>query len=409
MAGISLLSLCSAAYAVDFEDINIHGSVSQTYLHTTTNEFLIENSEEGSFEFSEILLNVSSDLTDQLRVGAQLISRDFGAQGNFKTDLDWGYGDYNYDEKLGVRLGKVRTPLGFHNEYRDVDGGRNAILLDQGMYFEETRSITLAYSGIGVYGNLPSFNDQGDFEYHFYLGRMNVPEGSRLVDQIWEGVSSSESEMDSKFAGGGQVIYNTPLDGLRLQGSHLIYRGSMDLTMSSAFGTLSFAEAFDFDTKITNFGLEYMYDRFTLTGEYQQIQSDAKFSSAYRAVASNIPINIPPITTNFAALVLDPMESGSSNDTQSWYVQLDHQCNDVLNAFLRYSEVKGKDNPGALTSHRNDLTLGIRYDINSHLWFKTEYHHMRGKLGIRSELPNRNTAQDNEDWGAFAARITFTF
>ncbi len=64
------------AFQNDWE-VMIHGFASQGFLQSTDNEFLGETSN-GTFNFNEIGINFAVQLTDELRFGIQLFSRDLG-------------------------------------------------------------------------------------------------------------------------------------------------------------------------------------------------------------------------------------------------------------------------------------------------------------------------------------------
>ncbi|MDX9709667.1 MAG: hypothetical protein RBT64_08935 [Trichloromonas sp.] len=78
-------------------------------------------SKDGSFQINEFGLTLNGELSDNLRVGLQLLSRDLGAEGNNKINIDWGMADYRWRDWLGVRLGKVKLPIGLYNRGRDSD------------------------------------------------------------------------------------------------------------------------------------------------------------------------------------------------------------------------------------------------------------------------------------------------
>src|SRR5690606_23975894 len=77
----------------------IHGFVSQGFIKTSKNNYLAQ-SERGSFEFTEVGLNVTKQITDRFRVGMQLFVRDLGPIGNYKPQFDWFYLDYRFFDWL---------------------------------------------------------------------------------------------------------------------------------------------------------------------------------------------------------------------------------------------------------------------------------------------------------------------
>ncbi len=146
----SLLALPAAARAEDAPDssgplgIEIHGFVSRGFIKTTSNNYLAEDSTKGSFEFSEVGINFSKQLTDRMRVGMQLFTHDLGPLGNYRTRFDWFYLDYRFWDFLGVRAGRTKLPFGLYNENNDIDAARVPVLLPQSVYPVSNRDFARA-------------------------------------------------------------------------------------------------------------------------------------------------------------------------------------------------------------------------------------------------------------------------
>ncbi len=147
--GLVLAALVWAAPAhAQLDDLFISGFVSQGYFNSSGNEYLIDKSEKGSAEFNEAALVFYSQPTDRVRIGVQLFARDFGNNGNNVVVLDWAFGDYQWKDELGFRVGKVRLPWGLYNQVRDVDVARDQIFLPQSVYNEDFRDFLLAGNGL---------------------------------------------------------------------------------------------------------------------------------------------------------------------------------------------------------------------------------------------------------------------
>ena len=67
--------------------VQIHGFVSQGYMRSSDNNYLAD-SDEGSFDFSEVGINLRTDLSDSLSVGIQFVGRDLGETGNNEVRID---------------------------------------------------------------------------------------------------------------------------------------------------------------------------------------------------------------------------------------------------------------------------------------------------------------------------------
>src|SRR5450755_1182022 len=99
-----------ALQAQDFKlfdrDVQIHGFASQGFVYTNTNNWLTMNTSQGSGAFTDFGINASTNVTDRLRIGAQLYDRNLGQLGEYHPSLDWAVIDYRFKSWFGIRGGK---------------------------------------------------------------------------------------------------------------------------------------------------------------------------------------------------------------------------------------------------------------------------------------------------------------
>jgi hypothetical protein len=232
---ISILSGFTCAGAAEVGGIEINGFISQGYLTTTDNNFMGETSE-GSFEFNEIGINFGKELTENMRVGVQLFSRDLGNYGNNEITVDWAYGDYRWKDWLGVRVGKIKTPHGLYNETRDVDMLRNWIFLPQSVYPEIERDAALSLMGVGVYGNA-RLGRVGGLSYQAMIGTQNIDANESLAQSLM-GINTFDPYMQNQDIKVDKKICSEPYMGytpkrLRVGGSAQV--ATMDLVSYGAY------------------------------------------------------------------------------------------------------------------------------------------------------------------------------
>ncbi len=135
-------------------EVEIHGFVSQGFVYTNTNNWLTMNSSQGSMAFTDFGINLSTQVTPKLRVGAQLYDRNLGQLGQYHPSLDWAVADYRFRNWFGIRGGKVKTALGLYTDSQDLDFLHVFALLPQSVYPTDIRDATIAHSGGDIYGNV---------------------------------------------------------------------------------------------------------------------------------------------------------------------------------------------------------------------------------------------------------------
>ena len=143
-----LVCICAGSlYAQDLAGIEIHGFVTQGFLFSSNNNYLTMQSSGGSLQWTDGAVSVSDSLTDKLRVGIQLHMYQLGQLGGANVQVDWASGDYRFNDYFGVRAGKVKTVLGLFNDSQDVDAVFLWILLPQGAYPIDNKSVFLSHLG----------------------------------------------------------------------------------------------------------------------------------------------------------------------------------------------------------------------------------------------------------------------
>ena len=130
-----------------------HGFASFGYVATSGNHFYGETRGGGDVDYYELGLNGFLRLHPRLSASGQVLARKAGETDDGKPRLDYAFLDYQLPAgptaRYGVRLGRVRNPLGFYNESRDVVFTRPSILLPQSVYLEGTGVRELVFSSDG--------------------------------------------------------------------------------------------------------------------------------------------------------------------------------------------------------------------------------------------------------------------
>lgn len=210
--GLISLQMVSPCYAYNVsERLAFNGFLSFGYIKSRYNKFL-GNSLDGSFQLNEFAFTTNYTATDNLRFGFQLLSRDVGAEGNNDILIDWAVADYRWQDALGLRLGKVKLPIGFYNQGRDIDFLRPMAFLPQSIYDENKRTLVVAALGGSIYGNF-SFGGGGDLDYQAYCGKVDFREDSgqargmaQLIEKtaLRKGMGEvTDFEADNRYVYGG--------------------------------------------------------------------------------------------------------------------------------------------------------------------------------------------------------------
>lgn len=362
----------------------IHGFVSQGFLLSSQNNYLA-HTDRGSFEFSEVGLNFTKQLTDRFRVGMQLFMRDLGPVGNYKPQFDWYYLDYKFFDWLGIRAGRTKIPFGLYNETSDIDAARVPILLPQAIYDIGNRDALLAQTGGEVYGRAP-IGALGALEYRGYGGTIFLDASD--VEKV--------QNFEVPYVLGGRLMWETPLDGLRMgatyQALHLDYElvlSAEELQQFQDSNLLSEEDdnliAFDLPLRLWVASLEYSLHDLLLATEY------GRWSAKSKADADFIP--------------------DQSVENERFYFMASYRVAPWFSPGAYYSLFfpNTSDRTGP-ESHQHDLAMTLRFDPLEYWLIKLEGHFMSGTANLRPELNGGTPASElTKNWGLFLLKTTGYF
>ncbi|MBA3685401.1 MAG: hypothetical protein H0W72_09190 [Planctomycetes bacterium] len=390
------------AIAMEVPTVDIHGFASQGYLYSTKNNYLVM-SQDGSTEYNEFGINFSSDLTDDLRLGIQIFARDLGELGNDQPVIDWAVADYHYSDLIGVRFGKVKQPFGLYNESRDIDLARTSVLLPQSVYTEGFRDAAASFIGIDFYGRLPG-GPVGSVDYQLYGGGNSFEDNNSIAQAFEEPVATPPGVTRSvvidktrvKYLYGGQIIWNTPLDGLRLGGSLTAVSVHLDGTVTLIIPSGPPPSPPTNIITPTTFALPNLFVGIA-SAEYTW--RDLVLAAEYSRTDGDIIVDGTPV---------------AGINSSGWYVSAAYRFNPWFELGAAYSVYASHREDWSYTdprSYQEDATLSARFDINPHWIFKLEAHGMRGAALVdRSDNTNDNGSESfDEHWLFFAAKTTVSF
>lgn len=396
--------------AFEFElgkiSIDVHGFLSQGYLQSDYNNFLAET-EEGTFEFREYGINVASDLTDQLHVGAQLFGRDLGDYGNDEIILDWGFADYRFQDWLGIRAGRMKAVHGLYNETRDIDMVRTGIFLPESIYNDAWRESLTAVDGIGIYGTLP-LKSLGSLSYQGQWGKIRLESDSGFAKYINESIrlDVSDTETSDIYLAGVEWTPAPPLDGLRLRWTWNIWELDEEgVTSSDPFWQIQGVPpglplSYHADLNIHVVSAEYRWGNLVLAAE-------TFYPAGYD---HRLKISLPGLGTN---TLFD-----ESSDPEGYYASAAYSFTEWLelgilySAFYRTADDKDGKQHEASTGYPRynawlkDTALTARFDILDNWVVKAEGHFMNGAdIMLQEDNPDGT----REDWFLFGCKVTYSF
>lgn len=354
-----------AQFEVGGKKIQIHGFFSQGLVLTDKNNFLTMKSSDGSAAFTDGGMNISTKLTNKFRVGAQAYARNIGELSNGRVELDWAYGDYRFNDWLGIRAGKVKSTMGLYNDTQDMEFLHAFALLPQSVYPTDLRASNISHRGGDIYGDINA-KKAGTFSYVFYGGlRSDDPRGGYRYG-LTDGGIPVKGSVDG-YRMGLDVRWQTPVEGL-LVGATAV-RVTTELT-----GSLEAAGGLPIGIKAPGAkNLRYY-------SEYQRggLKLAAEYARDYGRV-------------DFTPRILPP----SQIDTRGWYVSGSYKFHPRFEAGAYRGQYvyDARLERSLPNNHIDDTALVARFNLKSYWNVKVEGHFMDGygnRAGTRSFYARTN-------------------
>lgn len=387
-ASLLILNIGTASAAVTWHEIQFGGFLSQGYLVNTGHNDYLGNSSEGTFDFREYAANLSYS-HGRWRIGGQAFGQKLGRYGDDQIKLDWATVDYQVAQWFGLRAGRVKLPRGLYNEALDLDSVRPFVLLPQSVYDNRLRDFSAAFDGGMAYGNV-SLHRGGSLDYRAFYGRMPLSLTSGASDYFNTDAPFPNTAINIGSAWGGTLFWNTPLDGLRVGYSFSRFKDFRTLRYVPFRNASAYKDAAAYDRHLLS--LEYTTGDWVLAAEAGQEAPDYDIYYVGKA-----PYAFLHAKANYR------------------YLAVSRRINPrlELGAYYSYSDFK---QPGVGTpvqiplTRQEDYALSARFDVNDHLLFKVEVHHMKGaeKIFDLPSYPQPRTARD-QSWDMLAVKTTYSF
>lgn len=368
---------------------NLHLSsfIAPTAIYTSNNNFFGYTDDKISTRYMEAGLLGRYTFTNNLSFVAEGLYKGVGATANH-PDIDFAFLDYtfyqDFNNTLGIRIGKVKLPFGFYNDTRDVPFTRNRIFLPQSIYFESFRKSVFSQNGVEFRG-----------EHSFDWGSINWNLGITKS-------SDANSEVESLYTGASQLA--------NFNGSNSGYFRLMYVDPNADFrAALSYSTlGWDVESKEPYFisSGKTTYNRTLLSLEYA-VNSKLTFTTETEYTAWDFSQLKSPYIKNDYGL--------------DYYIQASYKFNEKWDSFVSYgasynsfSDKYGEKYAAqtilpipAFQRYTKGWAVGVGYQPANNWLIRTEYNYYDGT----SILPGKfnNSLDTKKKWQMVSFQIAYRF
>ena len=406
---LGMITFSQGASAVELDEINWKGFISQGYMWSNEYNFLADT-KGGTFQFNEVGLTMNVNLSPSFYIGMQTLARNLGDIGDAELRVDWAQADYRWKDWLGIRVGIVKIPYGLYNEIRNIDALYTGVWLPTGVYNESFRDAYDNIYGGNIYGYIFVGN----------LGILNYQLGYGTKDFNKNGGAWKMMEVGARYNDINKVmlneiftsslIWSTPLEGLRIGGTFLSTNWTAEGEALQYISMTSHLHL-DLDMKFK--------DTLVMTGSVEYTWGDLVIAAEYMRLKTNIVVNA--LFQNFVIPQID-----YERILEGFYVSAAYSLTDSFEFVMSYAwstsdladYYRVNDRPIGYNYRMSDYCIGGRFDINENWLLKAEIHAMDGTDAATAYNPDltksdeaTNSVGDYDDqwWYLFAAKISYTF
>lgn len=364
------------------EGIQLHGFLSQAAAVTDHNNVGGKSSQGVALNLREVGGNVSWRADPDWLVSAQVLARWAGGADDGDVRLDYGFVDRTLSSgegRFGVQLGKIKNPYGLYNTTRDVAHTRPGILMPQSIYWDRIRDFVLAAPGISIYGD----TSRAAYGIGWRVNALTPAADSREAEFITF-LQERPGHFNGKTSWLGQVMFEFDNDRWRLAVS------AGELAMRYKPDGISDWQAGSTYFRPRALSLECNGEEWSFTAEYSET------GVRRRSYGFTVP----------------------DNTAQAYYIQATWRIKPQWQAYARYdvlyadkTDKRGERfflNTG-LPKHlvfSEDITLGLRHDLDSSWAFAMEIHHVMGAAWLpRTDNPG----VPSKDWNLLLLQAAYRF
>jgi len=370
-----------------FKNFQVHGFLNQGYFLSSDNNVYGSSSDSnGSFGLTEIGINGSARLFNNFGFAVQGIYRHAGEVSD-GARIDFALIDWTMIERenyqMGIRLGRIKNPLGFYNETRDVAFTRPSIALP-GIYRERSRNLFLSSDGGQFYWNHTS--SIGDFSLQLNAGNLDDD-----LDVIERNIFSFAplGKLDPKPSYMGKLEFENIEGSTRLAFSY----ANVEMDYEPATADLFSAGDIAFELYILSLQQRIGED-ITLTSEYLRTYNSIK--------------------------KMGPRFPDNESISESYYIQGDYQFHPHFRGTIRYdvsyNNIDDRDGERYATltgnpdyaAYTKDFMFGLRWTPKNNWMIQAEYHKINGVSKL-SYAENPDRSETEQYWDLFALQVSYRF
>lgn len=370
------------------DKVQWHGFISQGLIQAPETNF-VNLDDSISAELTDLGVNMSWALTDNVRLAGQVVYLDGGRRYTKGTRLDYLFLDWtlhsDFDWRLDMFVGRFKNQHWLYSATRDVPFTRNAIVLPQSVYFDSFRDIAVGSDGLAF--KLTRNTSLGEVELNWSWGATNLSkeQSQILLSQLAQG------DAEQEYVHQASLLWRPDQSawqlGISLLDSDFAYeKAEQDYYSDGAMTVQRVMFNGRYAAEFWELSSEWVQERLDISDFYAPGFKRDSFSQGWYLQGR---YNLLPKT--WALLSVDLFDLDKDDRSGRKFSQ---STGGLVPAYFGYQD---------------DLTFGITYDFKDNLRLTMEHHWVKGTARLAYPVMPDLQYNKSEYWQMWAMQLMYWF
>ena len=389
IGGVAFCNASVFAQTPHNSSFKVHGFISQGLMAVDGSTF-VNDDNSMSPRLTEVGLNASYQLSDNIRLAGQAAYLNGGNRYNEGVRIDYLLADWNIYSgeqwKTNIYIGRFKNFHWLYSSTRDVPMTRPSIILPQSVYFDATRDMSVGGDGVAIKSTYSS-EGLGDFDFNISSGKSPTSKKQThiLMGQFSDGDLTHDSDLQASIY--YRPSYSNWRFGVAVTDADFLYEaGDNDLFVDGSLALTRYYANAEYEGEVWTLSAEVVQESVALsnvlfTGFEQTKVGQGGYVQALYRTGANLQL-----LTRYEHYWADKDDKNGN--------QLEVSSMGAIPHYFGY---------------QRDFTVGLNLDISQHLKLQIEQHWIRGTARLTPVVIPDPTANTEEYWQISTLQMTYWF
>lgn len=385
---LCLIMLLGSVFQLQADEVQWHGFISQGLIQAPETNF-VNLDDSVSAELTDLGMNMSWNVSDNIRLAGQVVYLDGGRRNTKGTRLDYLFLDWtlhsDFEWQLDMFVGRFKNQHWLYSATRDVPFTRNAIVLPQSVYFDSFRDIAVGSDGLAF--KVTRNTSMGEIELNWSLGATNLSKEQSQILLSELALGDAEQDYVHQASMFWRPVQSAWQLGVSLLDSDFVYRkAELDYYNDGAMTVQRVMFSGRYAAEYWELSSEWVQERLDLRDFYVPGFKRDSFSQGWYIQGR---YNLMPHTWVLLGVDLFDLDKDDRSGRK-----LSESTGGLVPAYFGYQD---------------DVTLGLTYDFKDNVRLTMEHHWVKGTARLAYPVMPDVQHNKSEFWQMWAMQLMYWF